>query len=635
MPTNPEYTKQFIEGWHQLLKEDLNWRLNNLDERWSLAHQMCRNSRSGARRGNVVSDFVTSLVSRFLAKAWDIKVQPHSPTHSEHAKDFETVATVLSETTNLLTRTQRAALNATWGSGWAYVGHPLDQYCLFPDKRISAPDPTGAAGFATPDEWVPVEQEELEAYGINPSEEMEEVPPFLVEALEQPKSQDPQPILPTDYGMPWVKVIDPRYVIHNMNASDVEDCEYIAVLHFLTRKELAGIFTNLPEYLPLDGTMRTLWAEVEGKNAALYPELTCIVEVYLRNAKNDPDYSWHRFAYPYGAPESYLFFVPNNHGKFIPLIPLKLNMVSMLWDTTIAMQLMETANRHDVVHQALDISIEREMHQKWLVNQTAGLSTTEEKKLRRPDYEGTIKVNDLTGIKEVEGQFNTDLLRAAMYYKTMAQATTGQSDLDRGQAIKGITARQTDVLVQSSGTNIEAMGSQIAQFVSTTVFKLIYLLTRYGPVGRAAELNYGRLAVIFERGTQDVTTSLLYKVYIRDTGRDPTVDEQLSFNQAIRTLSQGFGQVIAGLLDPEFFAREFLAVYGKGPEGLRRAPAMPGGQGMPGLSPPGIEGSGQVSPTMVEMLQGQHTEREPGDRGVSQANMKSGLRMTGMGSGEQ
>lgn len=632
MPEDRKQIIDFVTIWHQILREDLQWRLGALDKDWATSHELCRNSRGGIRRGNVVADFVTNLVSRFLSKQWDITVRPHSPKHASHAKDFETLATVLGETTNLLDRTQQVALNATWGAGWLYVGHPLDPYCLFPDKRMNAPDATLGAGAATPDEWQEVSPEELTDFGLDASE-LETLPPEMANLLDRPEKADPKPILPVDFGLPWSKVIDPRYVIHSKNAKDVEDCEYLAVLHFLTKKELELIFDRLPDYLPLHSEVKSLWAEVEGKNPALYPELTCIVEVYLRTVKNDPHYSWYRFAYPYGAPESYLYFVPNNHGKFVPLSSLRLNPIAMLWDATIAMSLSDTAQQLDRVHQAIDISIEREMRLKYLLAQSGGLDQEEEKKLFNEEYEGTIRLNDPNSLRRLEGQFNEQLLRAAMYYRTMAQARSGQSDLDRGTAIKGITARQTDVLVEASGLNMGSMGSQISKFVSSAVFKLVYLLTRYGPVGRAADLNYGRMALLFERGGQELSAALLYRVTIRDTGRDPTVEEQLSFNQAIRTLSTGFGIEIARRLDPAYFAREFLAVYGKGPEGLagvpESGPAMPGAQ----VSAPGGGGPGAG---MVEALaQGQHPERGPGDRGgVDGANLMAGLANIGMGTGE-
>lgn len=639
MPDSKQAMIDYVYGWKQIIDNDLNYRINNFDDQWRFGNMYVRDAEMGRRRGNLVAEFTDSLHSRLLTKEWDLRVEPLDPAQTEYASDFKRLADNLSKAVGLSNRIKTACSQGVWcGTSFVYLGHPLDPEGLFPDRRMDSPDSTKGMGEVTPDELTEVPVEEVEAYlGAMPN-----VPPLPDNLRERIRNPEPNTPLPVDFGLPWCVNLSPLQVILPKGITVMEDADYVAVLHFLTTEELNHMGFKVKEGA-IDGTAKSIFERLVDRPYDMIRSIRCVVEVFVKRDRMNPAYSWYHFAYMSDDHEQILYARPNKHGKFIPISALKLEFQKNINDTTIAGRLAVYADLLDVVYQALYRRVQRELHLKYTETMNSGLDETNRANLLDPTYEGLVKVNDHTAVKMLETTLEDDLFKAVMFLRSTAQATSGQSDLDRGQAIKGISARQTDVLAQASGVNVLSISNQISAFIRDLLFRLIYLVTRYGAVGKLASYNVGRLAVVFSRGSQDITSSLLYQVHIRDIGSDPTVEQQLSFNQLLRTLEGSqVGAQLTQRLSMDWLASSLLSVYGYGSEGLAQVDptaAMGGPMGLPGGQPglsPGMQIplDAPMGGGLQESVTGQHPERQTGSRGMSAANAMSGLARMGMGVGE-
>lgn len=644
MPSGKEEQRDWVQFWDELIVMSLRARRQSHDSVWARDSDLVRNAGPGQRRGNVAAEFVRVLYHRMLYKEFDVGARSDNPETHEQAQDFEVVANSVSRVAGLLEAVSDATEGATWATtGWLGVGHPLDPHSLDISRSFRAPNmprshTTGSS------QWEPISPEEVENYG-----DIANVLPFdPFDGPPQDGTQEPEPVMNTDFGTPWVESIDPRLMLTlPLNVKDLKDADAVVRLHFLTREEMRllkgwdyGKAGSLGEW-------RGLFQEVTGLDANQYPEMIVFCEVWIKRDRNNPRYNGWHMIYVLGEPESVVVSEYYQYGAFLPVIPLKLMPNKKLLDPTLARELAEYADLYDMMMQKLQKDMRRMLADKYKVGPNALQSKGELNKLMSDSYRGPIRFNDMNGVELVDEGLDQDLIRAMLTVKSMAQHQSGSSDLDRGNAIKDITARQTQALLDATGINVDAMAGQIEKAATETTMKLMFLLGYYGVVGRARQFVYGRAAVTLDRGKRDMTSSFLYKVSVEDRGAVMNSEEMMVFLQFLRQLNTPMGQQMAGGLDPQWLLRQFLRRMGFGTEGLRSrtgsgflpeqagagGPESPMGAASQGNGLQALDGG--VTSLVGQSMAGQHPEREPGDRGgIDIGNLTRGSLRVGSGGGE-
>lgn len=143
-----------------------------------------------------------------------------------------------------------------------------------------------------------------------------------------------------------------------------------------------------------------------------------------------------------------------------------------------------------------------------------------------------------------------------------------------------------------------------------------------------------------DAGTHDWVNSMVYKVTVEDNAEEYSAEDRMMWVQFIRTLFSDSAGLIRGHFDGEQLARETLKVFNRSPALLASRSANRTPQGlMEGQMQPGIQGNQQNGPgspggNVVDMVQGQHSERQAGSRGIDMGNLLRGQMNLGGGTGE-
>lgn len=643
-PTRPSLPKEVVEYWDQRIRLDLQARVGTFDKKWEQNYALVRNSGStGFRNGNLVAEFTRTLQIRLLSQDPLVTVKADDPDQTSRAEDAAVISQAVSRVAKLKSCLAEASLAATWASvGWIEVGHPLDSWSYDIMRSARAPALDRPGGQPVEDEFVEVSPQDLEAQGMDLSK-AEPFDPFT----ELPPSPDakpqPMPFFDGTFGYPWSSVVDPRLVVTNLNAGTREQMDYICRLRFLTRKELEKISGfRYPGQPSLRSETRVLFEQVEGMSAMLFPEMLCIAEVWIIRDRNNPEYnSWH-LCYLFGEPEHIVSAEPNQAGGMVPLVPLKLSKLKKMYDTTLAEELSKYADLFDIGIKAMFRSLKRMLNRKWGAPKAAGLDAEDEKRLRNDDFSGVIKMNDPSAIKEMaEEKFDQHLFQTLSWVKSLAQSQTGASDIDQGKAIKDITARQTQALLEATGINVEGMKETMQEAAVEVVLKLMHLVGMYNHAGRARKYQYGNQMVSMDRGTHDFTSSYIYDVKVEDSKLVVSNEERMVWNQLLKTLFVDTGGVLLPYLDREYVARATVRKYGEGPEMLASRAALRPPEGtnpaqLQAALPENMQGAAGVPPglRLLDAVQGQHPERElgaqsGGEQPLSLSNALSGLSRVG------
>lgn len=650
-PAAPESAmpKEVVQYWDQRIRLDLGSRIGTWDSKWTKSHELVRNSSAGFRNGNLVSEFIRMFQLRLLSTDPVIDVTADDPTYTSQAESASVVAQAIARIAKLRDVLREAVSDATWANlGWIEVGHPLDPYSNDVMRSMHSPN-VGPTEARAGDAYEEVNPAELAGLGL----EQTEVAPFNpFEALPplEPAQAEPQALFAPMFGYPWLTRVDPRLVVTNHNAASTSDLDYICRFRFLTRKELEAVRGYRARGVPtVPSELRSIFETVEGQSLLLFPEMLVVAEVWIIRDRNNPEYNnWH-LCYLYQDPDQVVWAGPNPYGGMRTLIPVRLSKLKKLYDTTLAQELEPYADIFHVGIKAMFRDIKRMLAKKWAAAKSAGLDSEEEKKLTNDSFTGTIKASDPKSIHElVEQRFDTQLFQGLTYIKSLAQSTTGASDLDRGQAIRDITARQTQALLEATGINVEGMKDDVQEAAAECVLKLMHLVGMYHHTGRARQYTYGKNMVSMDRGTHDFTTSYLYDVQVLDNKQLVSNEERLVWVQFLRLVLTDTSGALAPYLDLEALARATVRKFGEGPQLLSSRGANRPAQG-PGVPLPpemlaGVEGGelGNLLPfggapgaaELQEAVQGQHPER--GTRGVgSMSNQMTGLGKMGSGMGER
>lgn len=645
--------QEWIDYWDQTIKADLKERIAKFDARWAKDELLVRNHERGYREGNLVQEFVRMLHRRLFAKPFEVSIRPDDAAYADQAEAAEIVASSVARVANLQAAYRSAGAAATWaGVGWIEVGHPLDPWSLDLMRSGRSPNLPSTAVGGPQDDYVEVAPDELSAYGVAP----EQVQPLDGFNAPLPGPQaEPLPLFNPALGNCWAAPVDPRLVVVPPRLRAFDVCPYYARLRFLTTGELEQVSgvslraSGASEYA-------SLFEATEACALTAYPEMLLVADVWVVRDRNNPRYNNYRFSYAFGSERELIYFGPNPYGGLVNLVPVLLSETKAVYDTTPAAELAPFADIYHKGIKALGRNVARQLSRKWWKEQGAGLSPVAEQQLKNDEYSGVIEVQSANAVKlEPKENFDASLFQSLSWVRAQAQAGAGASDLDVGRAVKDITARQTQALLEATGINVEAMKATVQRSAGEAVLKLMYLTGVFSTAGRARSYYYGRQMVSFDRGTHDFTSSLVYDVEVVDAGDKMTNEELMLWLQFWRTLQQDTQGVFLPFYDREFLARVNLRRFGIGPQALASRSANREGMGTPpvgqqaemlavlGNSPGGTPGNNVLDfgggagseAVLQEMTEGQHPERTPGSRGPGVGNAVQGLSRVGTGYGER
>ena len=621
-----------MADWDRRVQRDLKARISKYDNRWARNYELVRNSGEGRRSGNLVSEFIRTLHTRLLAVDPQIAIEPDDPDYVDKADNASIVCQAVARVAKLRIAMQEAVTNATWASqGWLEIGHPMDP--LSNDVMRKATSPNVNASVAVGDEYIPATEDELKMRGISP----DDVDPFAP-LEEMPLDDEPQPIFNPAFGYPWVQSVDPRMIVTNLNAKNRDQMDYICRLRFLTKAEIKKITGKdlMKKNLPSSREYEQLFEQTEGEPISSFPQMMLIAELWIIRDRNNPQYNNYYVSYILGDPSEVLVCKVAPYGGAIPLEPIKLSKLKKMYDVTLAEELAPFADIYHKGVKSLTRSMERMLNRKTAVGAGAGLDPKDEKHLNDDNYNGTVKVSDVNAVKQLLPEtFDANLLQMMSWTKSVAQSTTGASDLDRGTAIKDISARQTQALLDSTGINVEGMKDPVNESYSNTIIKIMHFVGMFNGA-RARKYSYGNRIASMDVGTHDFTSSYLYEVEVRDNEEQVSNEERLVWIQFIRTLFSDSGGQLVPFFDLEALAKTLVRRFSASPGLLAAKKPFDPTQVEPPLSEgdPNISGQPGIPGNMGNAAEGQHPERQMGDRGVSLQNALTGMLKTGTGMGE-
>jgi AraC-like DNA-binding protein len=629
-----------LAAWDLRIKSDLITRRGRFDKKWAEAYALVRNSDDssnarGNRTGNLASEFVRMLHSRLLASTPEITIDPDDPDFKDQAENAAIVAKSVSRIAKVPDAFKDALTSATWASqGWVEVGHPMDPYSLDMMRKLTTPNVEG--GRENIDRFEEVPAEDLQMRGV-PTEEVDAFSP-LESFPSEAEAPEPAPIFSPLFGYPWAASVDPRYVITNLNAKDRDGMDYICRFRFLTIKELQTMSGyQYPNKAAVNSEFIYLFETVEGDNIKLFPNMLMVAELWIIRDRNDPEYNNYFVSYIFNEPHNVVKCAKAPLGGMIPLTPVKLSKLKKMYDITLAEELKPYADAFDKGSKAMFRSLNRMLNRKWGVPDAAGLADGEDKKLNDDNYNGVIKINDPNAVKRIgEESFDQNLIAAINWIKGQAQSSSGSSDLDRGQAVKDITARQTQALLDATGINVEGMKDPVNDALVQVVLKLMHLVAMFNST-RSRKYQYGSDMVSMDAGTHDFTSSYIYEVQLRDADQSATTEDRLILVQALRLLYSDTGGALLQFFNQPEIARQFVRKFGLTPTMLM---ARAGAAAIPAVNPAlsaalqDISGLAPQGQGMMDAGAGQHPERQMGDRGVNLGNALSGALRTGTGTGE-
>ena len=207
-----------------------------------------------------------------------------------------------------------------------------------------------------------------------------------------------------------------------------------------------------------------------------FPDMMLIAELWIIRDRNNPQFNNFYCCYLLGDPTQQLYVKKSPYGGMCPLEPLKLSKLKKMYDVTLAEELEPFADIYHKGVKSMMRSVDRMLNRKYAKSQASGLDDSGEKKLNDDNWHGTVTVSDVNAIKQLLPEtFDVNLLQALSWTKNTAQSATGSSDLDRGTAIKNITARQTQALLESTGINVEGMKGPVDETFTNIVMKLMHL----------------------------------------------------------------------------------------------------------------------------------------------------------------
>lgn len=636
-------SKDLVTAWDQRLRLDLEARRQKHDKQWEENSQVVRNTGEGFRLGNLVTDYMRVLTNQLFSRSWEAEIIADDPAYVKRAEDATVVCQSVARICSLMDNVLEATKDSmSANTGWLEVGHPMDPWSNDIMCSVFAPGVDQATMLPDTnmtDDYEEVDPASMQADGVLPDNVLPFSPLEEVPETDEP-DEDPVPVFSAPLGYPWLKTVDPRLVLIPPADKKKSDLDYICRLRFITRPELKLL--RGVDYGPASGTVyggfRDLFPEVEGKDPLLFPEMMLICETWIIRDRNNPQFNNWYLCYVLGNPEWVLFNNRNPYGGMIPLIPLKLARHKAYLDKPPAEELLSFADMFDIGMKSVLRRMTRTLNEKYLVGNGAGLDPKESAKLNNDSYRGQVNVNDVNAVQRYkEETIDQAFIYYLNYIRDLAQSTTGQNSMDRGESEKNVTASQTRALLQASGISVEGMKQEIRKTASEVLMKLMHLSGIYNQQVGGKSYKFGASTVKMDRGVHDFVTSFIFDIRITDMGETDS-EKQMLLNQFLRTMMSDTGGVLLPYLNLEDVAKRAVKVFEMGSSALASRGANRPGTGRLGSADPqvqaGLSGNAQLSggaPGSLEgiLTGGQHPERLMGSRGVNTANSLEGMRRVG------
>ena len=561
-----------FDKWDQRVRRDLQWRISNIDKTWDRNEQYVRNEtddkygNKAVFKGNLVREFEKVIYHRVVNKDPVIKVRAADTTFADNANDLEVVSNDVSRIVRLKDALRQATMFSTYSMGWLEVGHPYAAFGLNPSQYAginrNITDPSTLES-----KWEEVDPEMASAQGIN-LEKVDRLSPLDYDPEEYLTGIDkePSPVFnDTGIGFPYLTYVNGKHIVTPKDIENYLDADYVARLRIVTTDELK---TLTGRTIKTKGVPRQYWNLFPGVDF-YYLEDDChlICECWVKRDRLDSNYNNWYASWLLHEPEEVLRDMPNPWGGMTPYTPVKLTKMGKFLERTVVDDIVPVSDMYSIALQSIDQDVLDSLNPKVLADQTANLKDDDAKKLLNPSYRGIVKVNRAEGIKVERGPgIDLNKIQYIRFLREIAQQSTATSEIDKGQAIKKISARQTSALVEATDQIIAGMRELVAEAAQESITKIMFILGLFH--GKKQQYKYGHRVVTFDQGTHDFTTSLIYQINVRDMGPDPSAEDKMLYTQFIRTVSMN--PELTQQYDWNKVAAEVARIFGWAPDTVKQ-----------------------------------------------------------------
>jgi hypothetical protein len=566
-----------FEKWDQRVRRDLQWRISNIDKVWDRNERYVRNDstdRYGNKatfKGNLVREFEKVIYHRVVNKDPVVKVRAADTAFADNAKDLEIVSNDISRIVRLKDALRQATMFSTYSMGWLEVGHPYAAFGLNPSQYAginrNITDPSTLES-----KWEEVDPEMASAQGID-LEKVDRLSPldFDPDEFITGVDKEPAPVFnDTGIGFPYLTYVNGKHVITPMEIENYLDADYVARLRIVTTDELTQLTGKKPKTQGVPKQYESLFPGID----FYYLENNChlICECWVKRDRLDSRYNNWYSAWLLGEPDDVVRDMPNPWGGMTPYTPVKLTKMGKFLERTVVDDIVPVSDMYSIALQSIDQDVMDSLNPKILADQTANLKDDDAKKLLNPAYRGIVKVNRAEGIKVERGPgIDMNKISYIRFLREIAQQSTATSELDKGQPIKKISARQTSALMEATDQIISGMRELVAESAQEAITKLMFILGTFH--GKKQQYKYGHRVVTFDQGTHDFTTSLIYQIDVRDMGPDPGTEEKMLYTQFIRTVSMN--PELTQQYDWNKVATEVARIFGWAPDTVKQMDQQP------------------------------------------------------------
>lgn len=581
-----------FEKWDQRVRRDLRSRMANVDKVWDNNEKYVRNDttdRYGNKKvfkGNLVREFEKVIYHRVVNKEPTIKVRAADTTYASNANDLEVVANDMSRIVRLKDALRQATMFSTYSMGWLEVGHPYAAFGMNPSQYAginrNITDPSTLES-----QWEEVDPNLAAAQGID-LERVDNLSPldFDPETFMTGVDKDPSPVFnDTGIGFPYLNYVNGKHMITPADIENYLDADYVARLRILTVDEVKTLTGQ--DLTDLRGVSRQYWSLFPGIDFEyMGDECILVCECWVKRDRVDSKYNNWYSCWALGEPSNVLRDMPNPWGGMTPYTPVKLTKMGKFLERTVVDDIVPVSDMYSIALKSIDQDMLDSLNPKVILDQTANAKDDDIKKLLNPSYRGAIKVNRAEGIKIERGPgIDMNKINYIRFLREIAQQSTATSEIDKGQAVKKISARQTSALVEATDQIIGGMRELVAESAQEAITKLMFILGLFH--GKKQQYKYGHKVVTFDQGTHDFTTSLIYQIDVRDMGPDPSTEDKMLYTQFIRTVSMN--PALSEQYDWNKVAAEVARIFGWAPDTVRQEQPqipMPGEEDLAALGSP-------------------------------------------------
>ena len=584
-----------FEKWDQRVRRDLQWRMTHSDKVWErnekyvMNETLDRRGNRAAYKGNLVREFEKVIYHRVVNKDPAIRVRVADTAHAQNAKDLEIVVNDLSRIVRLKDALRQATMLSTYSMGWLEVGHPYAAWGLNPNQysgiNRNVTDPSTLES-----QWEEVDPDTAAAQGIN-LEMVDNLSPleFDSDSFLTDVDSEPSPVFNDGgIGFPYLEHVSGKHMVTPANISKYNDGDYVARLRIVTLDELNTVADFTPTNKGVGRNYLHLFPGFDYQ--FLGEESVVIVECWVKRDRLDSNYNNWFASWVIGEPDDIIRNMPNPWGGMTPYTPVKLTKMGKFLERTVVDDIVPVSDMYSIALQSIDQDMMDSLNPKVLTDQTANLKDDDAKKLLNPSYRGQIKVNRVDGIKIDRGPgIDLNKIQYVRFLREIAQQSSATSEIDKGQAVKKISARQTSALVEATDQIINGMRELVAESAEEAMTKVMYILGLFH--GKKQQYKYGSKVVTFDHGQHDFTTSLIYNIDVKDMGPDPGAEDKMMLIQFIRTVSMN--PELSANYDWNNVASEVARVFGWPPDSVKpqEQAAMPDLGGMDPSGQPGLQGA--------------------------------------------